>query len=159
MEIFPQERTLCISALFFWKWDATNLLTNKLRQFASLHGGWMLPAALAQSWRLKSGSLQLLSLVTDASMVREHCWLLQGKATWQIDQQTENKSDNCLLSTKICVHWTQLRDKKFKSSHQMFSARGHGGLGTRLCSQYPSSSYMKLQTLTWWCCWPPVCTS
>ena len=44
---------------------------------------------LAQVWWLKSRSLPLLSLVTDASMVRERCWLFEREATQQIDQQIE----------------------------------------------------------------------
>ena len=42
-----------------------------------------------QSWRQKWGSLPLLSLVTDASMVMKRCWLLEGKATQLIKQQAE----------------------------------------------------------------------
>ena len=91
---------------------------------------------IAQGWQLKSESLLLLSLETDTSMVRERCWLLHGKATQQIKQQTENKSDNCILSTIICIFWTRLRDKKFKSSHQTFSAGGRGQLGMLNCHFY-----------------------
>ena len=42
-----------------------------------------------QSWRQKWGSLPLLSLVTDVSMVTKRCWLLEGKATQLIKQQAE----------------------------------------------------------------------
>ena len=76
-------------------------LWTKFRWFASLHEGRMSPAILAQVWWLKSGSLPLLSLATDASMVRERYWLLQGEATQQNKQKIENKSDNCILSTII----------------------------------------------------------
>ena len=58
--------------------------------------GRMLPAVLAQVWRLKLENLLLLSLATDASMVRERCWLLEGTGTQQIEQQIENRPDNCL---------------------------------------------------------------
>ena len=48
-------------------------------------------------------NLLLLSLATDASIVRECCWLLEGKATQQIEQQTESRSDNCIRgSISIC---------------------------------------------------------
>ena len=79
----------------------TNLLTSKFRGLASLHEGRMLPAVLAQVWWLKSGSLPLLSLATDAVMIGEGCWLLEGKATQQIKQQIENRSENCILGTII----------------------------------------------------------
>ena len=75
----------------------TYLWTNSGSLWSSLCKGRMSPAVLAQVWRLKSGSLLLISLVTDASIVNEHCWLCEGKATQQIKQQIENRSDNCLL--------------------------------------------------------------
>ena len=51
---------------------------------------------------MKSGSLLLLSLASDASMVRERCWVLEGKATPQIEQETEDRSDSCILA--IIMH-------------------------------------------------------
>ena len=94
--IFVQKRVLYISALFFWE-----LGYNKLNKFASLGEGRMPPPVLAQGYWLKSGSLPLLSLVMDALMVRECCWWFEGKATQQIDQQIENRSDNFIFSTII----------------------------------------------------------
>ena len=41
------------------------------------------------------------SLGTDALMVREHCWLVEGKATRQIKQQIEERIDNCIPGTII----------------------------------------------------------
>ena len=54
-------------------------------------------AGFSQGWGQKWGSLPLLSLVTDASMVRKRCRLLEGKTTQPIKQQAENRSDNCIL--------------------------------------------------------------
>ena len=59
-------------------------------------------AGFSQGWGQKWGSLPLLSLVTDDSMVRKCCWLLEGKATQPIEQQAENRSDNCILA--IFIH-------------------------------------------------------
>ena len=67
----------------------------------------------------------LLSLATDASMVRKPCQPLEGKATQPIKQQAE-KSYNYLFAGP------RLHDKKFKSNHQTFSAEGRGRLGMRL---------------------------
>ena len=87
-------------------------LWTKFRWFASLHEGRMSPALLAQVWWLKSGSLPLLSIATDASMVRERCWLLEGRATQQIKQQIEKRH----LAQWLYIRWTHLHDKKFKSN-------------------------------------------
>ena len=88
--IFVRKSELCASALCCFKdWATKNLLISKFKRFASLHEKMMSPAILARVWRIKSGSLPLLSLMTDALMVREHCWLLEGKATQQIKQQIE----------------------------------------------------------------------
>ena len=49
--IITQKRKLYASALFSYKnWATTSLLTNKLRQFGSLHEGRMSLAVLAQGW-------------------------------------------------------------------------------------------------------------
>ena len=41
----------------------------------------------------KKRNLSIFSPASDASMVRERCRLLEGKATQQVEQQTENRSD------------------------------------------------------------------
>ena len=73
----------------------------------------MSSASLAHGWWLKSGCLLLLSLATDTSIVRECCWLLEGKATQQIEQQIKNWSDNWILGNNCAfgVHATKIQIK------------------------------------------------
>ena len=80
-----------------------NKSTYEQTCFASLREESMSPAVLAQAWRMRSGSLPLFSLATDALMIRERCWLLERKATQQIEQQMQNRSDNCILGTNYVV--------------------------------------------------------
>ena len=90
-----------------------NKPTYKLRWFVSLREEWISPASLAQGWWFKSGNLLLLSLATDTSTVRECCWLLEGKATQQIEQQIKNWSDNWILGNNYAfgVHATKIQIK------------------------------------------------
>ena len=98
--VFVWKKELYVSVLCsFKKWATTNLLPNKLRRFVNSCEWRMSLAGFSQGWGQKIGSLLLLSLATDPSMVRKRCWLLEGKVTQPIEQQAENRSDNCILDT------------------------------------------------------------
>ena len=95
---FLCRRELYVSVLSSFKiWTTTNLLPNKLRRFASSYEWRMSLAVLVQGWGQKLGSLLLLSLATDASMVRNVADCFEGKAAQPAGQQAENRSDNCIL--------------------------------------------------------------
>ena len=93
------------------------------------------------------------SLATDASMVRERCWLLEG-----LTNRAANREQVWLLHSWCNNRQTHLCDKKSKWSHQMFSAGGHGRLSMRLvkfhCSQYlcqPLSVFLcHTRIPSWW---------
>ena len=74
-------------------------------------------------------SLPLLSLVTDASMVRERCSLVEGKSTQQIEQQIEKRIDNCIPGT-IIIRW--LDTPSWQEIPDVVHQRRYGRLGTRL---------------------------
>ena len=153
--IFVRKRELCASALCCFKeWATTNLLTSKFRRFASLREGRMSPAVLAQVWWLKSGSLPPLSLATDASMVRKHCWLLEGKATQQIEQQIENRSNNCILGTIIIRSLDTPSWQEIQVKPPEVRRRGRGQLGTRLNSTCLANvSLVGISTLVFFSLW------
>ena len=105
-DFIPRFATLCgwenlsmhqCSVLF--NWAITNLLLNMLRWFASSCEGRISLAVLVKVEERNQGSLLLLSLVTDASMVRKRCWLLEGKATQPVEQQAENRSNYYVRGT------------------------------------------------------------
>ena len=51
---------------------------------------------------------------------------LEGKTTQQIKQQIEKSMIIAFFIQLLCIHWTRLCDKKFKSNHKAFSAgAGH----------------------------------
>ena len=96
--MFVQKRELlCISTLFI-KELGYNQPTSEQSQ-AVCEFVWVkdIASCFSQGWGQKWGSLLLLSLVTDASMVRKRCQLLEVKATQPIEQQAGNRSDNCIL--------------------------------------------------------------
>ena len=119
-----KERTLCISALFFKNWATTNLLPNKLWQFASSCDWRMFLACFSQGWGQKWGSLPLLSLGTNASMVRKCCWLLEGKATQPIKQQAENRSDNCILGNNYLFTGHSFMTRNSNQTTRRFPLKG-----------------------------------
>ena len=89
-------------------------------------------SCFSQCWGQKSGSLPLLSLATDALIVRKCCWLLEGKATQPIKQQEENRSDNCILGINYSFieHTFVTRNSNQTTRHSLLGERGR--LGTRL---------------------------
>ena len=91
---------------------------KKLKQLAS-SCEWRI--CFSQSRGQKWGSLPLLSLVPDALRVRKHCWLLQGKATQQIEQQAENSSDNCILGINYSFpgHAFVTRNSNLTTTHSL----------------------------------------
>ena len=68
----------------------------------------------------------VLSLATYASMVRERCCLLEGKAaTQQIEQLPENRSDNCILGTIIMRSHTFMTKNSNQHSSPGSRMAGH----------------------------------
>ena len=96
--MFVRKRELlCISTLFI-KELGYNQPTSEQSQ-AVCEFVWVkdIASCFSQGWGQKWGSLLLLSLATDASMVRKCFQLLEVKATQPIEQQAGNRSDNCIL--------------------------------------------------------------
>ena len=134
--VFVWKRELYVSVLCsFKKWATTNLLPNKLRRFVNSCEWRMSLAGFSQGWGQKIGSLLLLSLATDPSMVRKRCWLLEGKVTQPIEQQAENRSDNCILDTNYLFAGVAFVTKNSNETTRR-SLLGHGRVGTRLLKSW-----------------------
>ena len=95
---------------------------------------WMknVASSFSQGWGQKWGSLPLLSLATDALMVRKCCWLLEGKTTQSIEQQAENKSDNCILGINYSFVGHTFVTRNSNQTTRCSPLGERGRLGTRL---------------------------
>ena len=104
-----EERTVCISTWFFYR------LGYKKPTYEQIQVVWKF------TWGKDVTSYFGSSVTTEI-------------------RRLQNKSSNtqrtrliiAFLAQQLYVHWTHLRDKKFKSSHLRFSTGGCGRLGTRL---------------------------
>ena len=95
-------------------------------------------SCFSESWGQKWGSLLLLSLATDTSMVGKRCWLLESKATQPIEQQAENRSDNCILGDTYSFvgHAFVTRN-----SNQTTRRSLPGGMDGREQNYFPTTSF------------------
>ena len=121
LAIFVRKRELCPSALCsFNHWATTNLLTSKVKQFV-----WGKDVAscfilrLVTEMKKFTSSLNLLSQTADVLMVRECCWLLEGRVTQQSSSK-QRKLHSWHNNYAFAWHG-YVTIKKFKSNHQMFS--------------------------------------
>ena len=83
------ENSMYQHSVLLTNWATTNLLPNKLKAVCEFVWVKDVTSCFSQAWGQKWGGLPLLSLVTDASTVKKHCWLLEGKVTQPIEQQAE----------------------------------------------------------------------
>ena len=154
-------REIYASALCsYTDWATRNLNTYERTQVVC-EITWGKDVATCFSSRLTTEIMKFaaLSLATDALMVRKRCWLLEGKATQQIEQQTENRSDNCILGTIIYAyarHTSVTRNSNQATRHSLPGgvdnwAQDYPGLFYHLFSQafLPSSFRSVVHFIMW----------
>ena len=113
-----KERTVCISTLSVLLRTGLQPTSEQAQAVCEFVWAKDVASRFSQGWGQKWGSLLLLSLVTDASMVRKHCWLLEGKVTQPIEQQAQKSLIIAFLAIVIRLPDTP----SWQEIHETFSA-------------------------------------